>query len=418
MLRKKSNVVAIYFNGELYHVQTMLEDVNKDLLAPQIGTRKITLYESGYYADREGTELANFCSIFAPEQVQNYLHIPSFLYSTGVVQMLGSSDNYPKYPYNHFFVQETESKKKWFMVDDLDSTIDSYSDGQSDPYQTYITEGDSQRYFTALVSDPVYRSQYSSALRELLPLFHPDKLQPLVVAKYAQVRATLHASPQLPLGPDWYDYVYLSELLAWIEARYAYLTKLLAQDHETTNGIPTAVIAPLVPTLEATEMEGAQVTLNGANSTDPDNDPLTFLWLVDGQEMGQSAIIESKLGIGSYLIRLTGNDGRGGSATTTANIEITPPPPATEVTIKAVSPPFIRRGTGVVLEITGTGFSPYSEVSFSDSSVRVQTYDLRGEKIILVYLIADNFGTYDLKVINPDGKTAVLSDALTVGFGY
>ena len=111
MLRKKSNVVAIYFNGELYHVQTMLEDVNKDLLAPQIGTRKITLYESGYYADREGTELANFCSIFAPEQVQNYLHIPSFLYSTGVVQMLGSSDNYPKYPYNHFFVQETEYKK-------------------------------------------------------------------------------------------------------------------------------------------------------------------------------------------------------------------------------------------------------------------------------------------------------------------
>ena len=273
------------------------------------------------------------------------------------------------------------------MVDDLDSTIDSYSDGQSDPYQTYITEGDSQRHFTALVSDPVYRSQYSSALRELLPLFHPDKLQPLVVAKYAQVRATLHASRQLPLGPDWYDYVYLSELPAWIEARYAYLTKLLAQDHENTNGIPTAVIASLVPTLEATEMEGAQVTLNGANSTDPDNDPLTFLWLVDGQEMGQSAIIESKLGIGSHLIRLTVNDGRGRSATTTANIEITPPPPATEVTIKAVSPPFIRRGTGVVLEITGTGFSPYSEVSFSDSSVRVQTYDLRGEKIILVYLI-------------------------------
>ncbi|HEX4950865.1 MAG TPA: hypothetical protein VFZ34_29660, partial [Blastocatellia bacterium] len=119
VLRKKYNAVAIYFNGELYHVQTLLEDVNRDLLEPQLGTRRITIYENGCYGLAGSTEMDGFCSNFSLAQMQQYLQIPSFLYSTAAVQMLGGADNYPGFPFNYNFVQETDSRRIWFMTDDL-----------------------------------------------------------------------------------------------------------------------------------------------------------------------------------------------------------------------------------------------------------------------------------------------------------
>jgi CotH kinase protein/IPT/TIG domain len=325
VLRKKSNVVAIYFNGELYHVQTLLEDVNKDLLEPQLGTRKITIYENGCYGLSGTEEMGGFCSIYAPAQIQEFLQIPSFLYTAAVVQMLGGNDNYPSYPFNHNFVQETETKRIWFMPDDMDSTIDSYGNGQGDPFQTIYTEDDSQRHFTELVNDPEAGLQYRGYLRELLPLLQPDQLKPLIAAKYAQVRETLLASPELPLGTDWYDYVYLYELPIWVDARYAFLNSILEQNGGGGNKSPVAVIASLPASMQATDLDGVVVQLNGTASTDPDNDALTYQWKVDGQEVGTSAIIEVKLGIGAHVITLSLNDGRGGVGAASATLEILPP---------------------------------------------------------------------------------------------
>ena len=326
VLRKKSNVVAIYFNGELYHVQTLLEDVNKDLLEPQLGTRKITIYENGCYGLIGTEEMGGFCSIYAPAQMRETLQIPSFLYSAAVVQMLGGNDNYPGYPFNYNFVEETETKRIWFMADDLDGTIDSYGDAHADPFKTIYTEGDSQRHFTELVNDPEYGAQYRSYLRELLPLLQPEQLKPLIAAKYAQVRDTLLASPELPQGLDWYEYVYLYEIPTWVDARYAFLTSILEQGDGGGNKPPTAVIAPLPASIQANDLDGVVVPLNGAASTDPDNDGLTYRWKVDEQEAGQEAIIEVKLSIGVHVIALSVNDNRGGLATTTAQLEILPPP--------------------------------------------------------------------------------------------
>jgi len=515
VLRKKYNAVAIYFNGELYHVQTLLEDVNKDLLEPQLGTRKITVYENGCYGRTDPTEMDGFCTVFSPVQMRESLQIPSFLYSTAVVQLLGGNDNYPSYPFNYNFVQETETKRIWFMADDMDSTIDSYGNAQADPFQPIYTEEDSQRHFTALLSDPEYRLLYRTYLRELIPLLQPEQLKPVLAAKYAQIRDTLLASPELPLGAEWYDYVYLYELPTWVDARYAFLNSIIEQGGNS-NQSPTAVIAPLPASMEATDAEGVLIQLNATASTDPDNDRLTYLWTVDGQEVGSEAIIEvklrlgshvitlsvkdgrdgvatattnleilpppnqpptaviaplpasieatdadgiqiqlngtastdpnnddliyvwtvdgqevgsgatltTKLGIGTHAITLSVNDGRGGIGTASANIDISPPPlppppllPA--LSIKSVSPSRVVRDSGVVIQISGTGFSPQATVYISGSSISVLSYHGRSEENLWVYIRVHSFassGPRDVTVVNPDGQSVTLPGALTVLF--
>ena len=167
--------------------------------------------------------------------------------------------------------------------------------------------------------------------------------------------------------------------------------------------------------------DGVQVQLNGAASTDPDNDNLTYGWKVDGQEVGFSAIIDLKLGIGAHIITLSVNDGRGGVGTATVNIEVLPPPPppAPALTITSVSPSRIARDSAVVLQITGTGFSPQANVYISGSGVSALTIYSRSDETITVYVRAQSFasaGPRDVIVANPDGQTAILRGALTVQF--
>src|SRR5207244_11000036 len=131
---------------------------------------------------------------------------------------------------------------------DLDST-NAQASADADPFSTVYTEGDSQRQFTTLVNDPEYAAMYRAYLRELLVLLQPEQLKPLVAAKYAQVREALLAAPNLPLGTDWYDYVYYYELPTWIDARYAFLTRLLEQDGG--NRPPVAAVVPLPSSIEA-----------------------------------------------------------------------------------------------------------------------------------------------------------------------
>lgn len=356
VLRKKYNVVAIYFNGALYHVQTLLEDVNKDLLEPQLGTRKINIYENGCYSRTDPTELSGFCTIFSPAQMKEYLQIPSYLYSTAIIQMLGGNDNYPSYPFNYNFVQETETNRIWFMPDDLDNTIDS-SVTYADPFHSISIEGDSQRHFTELMNDSEYRAMYRSYLGELRVLLQPEHLKPLVAAKYAQVRETLMASPELPLGTGWYDYVYLTEIPHWIETRYAFLHTLLERDG-SSNRPPVAVIAPLPASIEAPDSSGVTIQLNGLSSTDPDNDSLTYSWAVNGQEAGQGAIIEVKLTLGSPVITLTVNDGRGGIGTATVSVQVRPPIPSNQPPTAVITPlPASIEATapeGVTVQLNGT----------------------------------------------------------------
>lgn len=229
ILRKKANVVAIYLNDKLYHVQTLIEDVNKDLLEPQLGTRKINTYKYGCLGRTGPSTIDNYCATFSPTQLQNMMDIPSFLYATAAVQTVGGYDNYPRFPNNFYLVEETETGRIWFMPDDMDTTICPYDTVYSDPFQIAYSVDDSQRHFTEMLKDPGCLELYYSYVQELCSLWQPEPLKSALAKKYAQVRSTLFASGELPYDQAYYDYLYNESLPLWIDMRYEYLTKMMRE---------------------------------------------------------------------------------------------------------------------------------------------------------------------------------------------
>lgn len=234
ILRKKANVVAIYLNDKLYHVQTLLEDINKDLLEPQLGTRKINTFKYGCIGLTGPSTIDNFCTTFSPAELMKSLDIPSFLYATAAVQVIGGYDNYPRFPNNYYLVQETETGRIWFMADDMDTTICPYDDVFSNPFEIAYGYGDSQRHFTEMMHDFLCLEMYASYVKDLCSLWEPEHLKPAIAKKYAQVRATLFACEGLPYTKEYYDYLYNESLPLWVEMRHHYLTDIMAETDAKT----------------------------------------------------------------------------------------------------------------------------------------------------------------------------------------
>ena len=229
ILRKHANLIAIYFNDKLYHVQTLVEDVNKDLLEPQLGTRKTSTFKYGCIGRTGPSTIDNYCASFSPVQAQALMDIPSFLYATAAVQVIGGYDNYPRFPNNYYLVQETETGRIWFMPDDMDTTIAPYDTVYSDPFQIAYSVGNSQRHFTEMLKDRACLELYYSYVKDLCSLWQPDQLKPAIAKKYAQMRGTLFASGGLPYDEVYYDYLYTQSLPLWIDIRYQYLSGMMEQ---------------------------------------------------------------------------------------------------------------------------------------------------------------------------------------------
>ena len=315
VLRKKSNVTAVYFNNELYHVQTLLEDVSKDLLEPQLGTRNLKTFKSGCYGrNDEKTEIDEFCTSLSPSYLQSVMNVKSFLYTTAAIQVLGSQDNYPSFAYNYYFIQTLTDGKIWFMPDDLDQTISSDAGPYWNPYQVAYPNDEFQGQYLALLKNPESRQIYINYVRELSALLNPEDLNPRVEAKYSQIRETLLASPNLPISVEFYDYSYQVSVPTLLEERYKYLASL--SPDEGKNQEPSARIVELPAIIEATDSEGIFIKLDGSPSTDPDANPLTFVWYVNYQEIVGESVIEVKLPIGTHTIVLKVTDGRGGESVT------------------------------------------------------------------------------------------------------
>lgn len=180
-----------------------------------------------------------------------------------------------------------------------------------------------------------------------------------------------------------------------------------------SNRPPTAVISPLPATVEATEVDGIVLQLNGTLSTDPDVDSLTFSWADNGVEIAQGVTADVKLGLGAHTIGLTVNDGRGGTATVTTTVQILPRP----LTVKSVTPSRMSPNSIAILVINGTGFSPQARVFITGVGVIPEDYYSRTETSISVFTRAFGFatqGTRDIIVTNPDGKSATLRAGLTI----
>ncbi|MGE0887457.1 MAG: HYR domain-containing protein [Blastocatellales bacterium] len=141
------------------------------------------------------------------------------------------------------------------------------------------------------------------------------------------------------------------------------------------NRAPVAVANQLPSTVEAPDQTGATISLNASGSSDPDGDPLSYSWTDQGIVIATTAVASVKLPIGTHLIALTVNDGKGGVSTTTAQtVTITPPPPpSSNPVINSIVPSLGKRGTTVNTVITGSGFEQGSTVSLSGGDITITT---------------------------------------------
>ncbi|MCI0694202.1 PKD domain-containing protein [candidate division KSB1 bacterium] len=105
--------------------------------------------------------------------------------------------------------------------------------------------------------------------------------------------------------------------------------------------------------VECTSPSGTPVTLDGSNSTDPDEDQLTFTWRENGDDIATGEIAEVTLGPGTHTIELTVDDGNGGTATDQVIVTVKDPQPAVIAQINAPVDP-IQVNTAINTSATFT----------------------------------------------------------------
>lgn len=99
----------------------------------------------------------------------------------------------------------------------------------------------------------------------------------------------------------------------------------LATQFEGSQNInhPPVAVAGANQSVECSAQNGTRVTLDGSASSDPDGDPLTFIWRDgSGNVVGTSAVVQVFAPLGTATYTLTVNDGRGGSSTASVSITV------------------------------------------------------------------------------------------------
>jgi hypothetical protein len=225
---KYTNVVAIYFNDALYHVETLTEDVNRDLGQRLEGTRNVTFYENGCYLAPTTGFIGEFCRTFDRARLSTLLDIPVYLQWAATVKALAPGDNYPDYPYNWVLMRNDDTGIARPLGDDWDEVPALEPDAMADPFAPTHPSGDLQRHFTALLAEPDLRERYVANLRDARAAMDPAVTLPLLAMKYAQVRDLLTRVPGIPLTLEQYDNLYSvsGEVPRFLRERYDFLGAL------------------------------------------------------------------------------------------------------------------------------------------------------------------------------------------------
>jgi hypothetical protein len=181
------------------------------------------------------------------------------------------------------------------------------------------------------------------------------------------------------------------------------------------NNAPTARMAALAATAQATSKQGATIQLDGSQSSDPDLDPLSYVWKDGDAVIAEGAIASATLPVGVHSITLTVSDGKGGTSTTAPQtIQILPRP----LTILSASPAKLKTFNTMTMTITGTGFNQGTQVrldctSFCQggSQITVTIVSIEEDAIVVNAKTTQKtpLGNRDAIVSNPDGTTAKLS---------
>ncbi|MDQ3009366.1 MAG: PKD domain-containing protein [Acidobacteriota bacterium] len=182
-----------------------------------------------------------------------------------------------------------------------------------------------------------------------------------------------------------------------------------------TNNAPTARMSALAATVQATSKQGAVVELNGSQSSDPDLDPLSYVWKNGDAVIAEGAIVSTTLPVGIHSITLTVSDGKGGVNTAVPqSIEVLP----RTLTIISASPAKLSTFNTMMVTITGTGFNQGTQARFDctsfcqgGSQVAVTIVSIEEDIIVLSAKTTQKtpLGNRDAVVTNPNGTSAKLS---------
>ena len=181
------------------------------------------------------------------------------------------------------------------------------------------------------------------------------------------------------------------------------------------NNAPTARMAPLAIAVQATTKQGATISLDGSQSSDPDLDPLTYVWKDGEAVIAEGAIVNVTLPVGLHSITLTVSDGKGGTNTTAPQpVEVLPRP----LTILSAGPAKIRTFNTTTMTITGTGFNPDTQVRFDcnsfcsgGSQITVTIVEIEEDKIVANVRTSQKtpLGNRDCVVTNPGSASVKLT---------
>lgn len=157
------------------------------------------------------------------------------------------------------------------------------------------------------------------------------------------------------------------------------------------------------------------VRLDGSESSDPDGDPLTYVWKDNGVEIAEGAIVEVPLAVGQHSITLTVSDDKGGVGVSDAqSVEVLPRP----LSVISASPAKIPQFNAITMTITGTGFTEGTQVRFDctsfcqgGSQITVTINNIEEDTITLTARTTQRtpLGNRDCVVTSPNGTSVRLS---------
>jgi hypothetical protein len=138
----------------------------------------------------------------------------------------------------------------------------------------------------------------------------------------------------------------------------------------SANGAPTAVING--PTSAGV---GATLTFDGSASFDPDNDPLTYRWTIEGQNYSGSQVSHTFNTAGNITVSLVVNDGQANSSPAQLTVNVSTQPPTNQPPTARISGP--NSGTqGARLTFDGGGSSdPDGSISNYSWTIEGQNYN-------------------------------------------
>jgi PKD repeat protein len=135
------------------------------------------------------------------------------------------------------------------------------------------------------------------------------------------------------------------------------------------NGAPTAVING--PTSAGV---GSTLTFDGRSSFDPDNDPLTYNWTIEGQNSSGPQVSHTFNTVGNVIVRLVVNDGQSNSAPDQLTVNVSAQQPTNQAPTARINGPS-SGNQGARLTFDGGGSSdPDGSISSYSWTIEGQNY--------------------------------------------